>query len=454
MTLTPLLLTLEALITDPGCFSATGPVLAPEKPTGPALVPIFGSSVTTQIGGDVKLTQTSVKALKTDREREDFMDDETEGFGIRVLPSGKKRFFVRYYFRGRRRRLNVARLGVDTVEQARTKAKRALSLATLGIDPAVEMGIGARMKMPTWKEWVKEYLEGVELRKKAPLADRYYLKGHRGGRKKKGEPKSSEAMKRWGNRALDDINPSDIEALIGWAAEKKGNTTANRMLASIRACLAAAIRAGVLKSNPAMMVTPLPEAPPRQRVLTDEELKNLREAIAALENPEERVLLTMLLDTGCRLSEALRMQWTDIDFEHGVWTIPSPKAGHPQALPLTSSMALALSSLKRYSEFVFPGRNPNRPRTTIRRLWDRLKVEAKIEDVTIHDLRRTYGLRIARQAGILAASRLLRHSDTRVTSRVYAPLNADELREIAEKANNGSKVAQFPQSSDAAEQEG
>jgi len=64
----------------------------------------------------------------------------------------------------------------------------------------------------------------------------------------------------------------------------------------------------------------------------------------------------------------------------------------------------------------------------VKRLWGKLKISAKLESVTIHDLRRTYGLAAARKAGILAASKLLRHSDTRITAKVYAPLGVEELR--------------------------
>jgi len=49
--------------------------------------------------------------------------------------------------------------------------------------------------------------------------------------------------------------------------------------------------------------------------------------------------------------------------------------------------------------------------------------------VTIHDVRRTFGLHVTRTAGLHVASKLLRHSDIRVTQKVYAPLDLAELRE-------------------------
>jgi len=182
----------------------------------------------------------------------------------------------------------------------------------------------------------------------------------------------------------------------------------------------------------------------RTRTLDDGELKRLREAVAALESDEERALLTVLIETGCRRSEALRMRWGDLDFESGVWVIASPKAGRPQAVPLALSTVDALRSLQRYSDWVFPGRDPAKPRRDMRKLWARVKKAAKLPaDVHIHDLRRTYGLRVAKHSGILAAQKLLRHSSATVTSRVYTPLGVDHLREITEAVNQRRTQTSF-----------
>jgi integrase len=55
-----------------------------------------------------------------------------------------------------------------------------------------------------------------------------------------------------------------------------------------------------------------------------------------------------------------------------------------------------------------------------------------LPDIHIHDLRRTFGLHVARRAGIYVASRLLRHSSVDITARHYAPLGLDDLRKALE----------------------
>jgi integrase len=70
-----------------------------------------------------------------------------------------------------------------------------------------------------------------------------------------------------------------------------------------------------------------------------------------------------------------------------------------------------------------------------------LRKAAEIPDVNIHDIRRTYGLHATRKVGLHVASKLLRHSDVRVTERVYAPLGIEDLRKAAEDvATNRSNV--------------
>jgi len=138
------------------------------------------------------------------------------------------------------------------------------------------------------------------------------------------------------------------------------------------------------------------------------------------------------------------MSWDDVSFDSEVWVIPSPKPGRPQAVPLPLSTVNALRELDRCSDWVFPGRNPEKPRFDIRKLWARVMEAAKVEGVHVHDLRRTYGLRVAKHLGILAAQKLFRHSSATVTSRVYTPLGVDHLWEIAEAVNREESAEVVP----------
>lgn len=381
-----------------------------------------------------KLTEKSLKQLAaTDPRGERYFDtDMDRKFGVTVYPSGRKVFWVVYGGRRGRHRLQVGVYGVMTLTQAKETAKELLARAAQGRDPAAERD--ARAAIPLYGEWVEAYLAAVDLRKKDPYEDRRYLLGVEG--KRGNEARTAESFQRWASRPLDAITTADVEALVQEQAKAGHKTQANRLLASIRACLSAAWRAGYIPSNPAARVRPLPEAPPRARVLSDDEMTAVAETLAAETNPFKRAAFALLIETGARKSEVLRARWADLDLDAATWRIPSPKAGTPQTIPLAGRTVAMLRSLPRVGEFILPGRIKGKPLSDLRNWWEELREKAKLEGVTIHDLRRSFGLRVARQAGLHVASKLLRHGDVRITAKVYAPLGIDDLRGAAEQAAN------------------
>jgi len=386
------------------------------------------------------LTKRLVDKLSTDDPHgRHVYDTEVRRFGVTVYASGKKSFWVRYpdphgrlaqprsaraaeaaRSPGKRwRRFHLGKYGEITVDEARGDALSALAEVRKGHDPAEEKAHRrSAPSVPTFQEWVTEYLEGVRQRKRQPRHDEAYL---------------SAACKRWGNRAIDSITTEDISRLVQSTAEEHP-ASANRLLASIGACMQAAWRLDKVASNPARRVQRLRENAPRQRVLTDEEFHRVLRELAAWPDPWERAAFLLLIQTGARLSEVLHARWEDVDLEAGEWRIPNPKAGHPQLVPLNPPTVAVLRRLRRLGALVVPGKtNPNTPRYDLKPVWDAVREAAGVPDVHVHDLRRTFGLAVARAAGLHVASKLLRHADVRVTAQIYAPLDFADLRAAAEQ---------------------
>lgn len=372
-----------------------------------------------------KLTEKNIKTLKSDDPRGvDITDSETRGFGVRVFPPsapntpGRRAFWARYQLPNGhgQRRLDLGDYGPLTVDDARDLAKLKLAEVLKGNDPAADER--RRKAVPSFTEWVNEYLEGVRLRKKHPRADVAYL---------------GMACERFGRQAVDTITADDVTKLVQ-AYGARHRIAANRLLASVRACLQAAWRLDLVPGNVAAKVRPYRENPPRQRVLDDDELRLVLRAVEAWKDPHERAAFLLLLHTGARLSEVLRARWADLDLDASEWRLPSPKAGRPQVVPLPGGVVAMLRRLPRLGALVIPGTaNPDKPRFDLKKPWNTIRATAGVPDVHVHDLRRTFGLRVARAAGVHVASRLLRHADVRVTARVYAPLDAAELRAATEQ---------------------
>jgi len=378
-----------------------------------------------------RITKRLIDSLELpERGRLNVFDTSLSGFGISVFPSGTRSFFVMYGPSNRRRRMTLGKYGHLTVDRARAMAQAKLGDIVEGADPLNARE--ERRRVPTFGKWVDEYLEGVRRRKKRPDGDVGYLE---------------QAKKLWGTRPLDSITRREVkgamERIASQAAARAakrsdgessatGHTTANRWLASVRSCFQHALRDGLVPENPAWGIGQFREAPPRARVLTDEEYAKVVDVIDAIPEPSVRAAFLLLMDTGARKSEVLRASWADMDLGAGLWRIPSPKSGHPQVVPLATSTVQLLEGLERMGPWVVPGRDPAKHRAALTRPWKRVRAQAKLDDVTIHDLRRTFGLHVAKRAGLHVASKLLRHSSIKVTEDVYAPLGLDELREAVE----------------------
>ena len=292
------------------------------------------------LGGDLvrlKLTERSVAALSSSRKTGTrIQDTELRGFGVLVRLDGTKTFFVRYGGRRYRRWLSLGKHGEFTVERAREIAADLLARARLaalgqGEDPA-----SARQRVrttPTWGDWTATYVKRVLVEKKAGWQDERYL-----GVSEKSGRAFRQLRTQWAGLPLTAIS---AEALIDFRDSMSATPIqANRWVASVRSCFAAAVRSGVTTSNPAREVSLFPENPPRQRVLSRDESNALTRAVEAELDEHARLALLLLLTTGARISEILAARWsdlTDLEGKRPMMTFLSPKAGKPSAIRVKAS---------------------------------------------------------------------------------------------------------------------
>lgn len=365
----------------------------------------------------VKLTKSAIDALTaSDPRGERIYDTELRGFGVVVYPTGRRSFFLDYGPKGNRRRIILGAYGPLTLDQARKKATAALAGVHNDVDP-----LQARNEVATastFGEWVEVYLASSTKRSKRE--DERYL---------------GRCVKRWGKRKLESLKVGDVDA--AYQAEKqRGQTTANRWHASLRACLEAAWRQNLVTENVAKRVRHGPEPTPRSRTLTDEELGRFLGAVDAHPDPFARAAFRWLVQSGGRASEVLRAVWEDLDLADlgaATWRVPRPKSGRPVVKPLTRETAEMLAALPRKSRFVIAGRDPFKPRFDLKKPWYEIIAAAGLEGVRLHDLRRSYGLAVARLVGVHLASKLLGHTNVAVTAAHYAPLGLDEMRQANER---------------------
>jgi integrase len=147
------------------------------------------------------------------------------------------------------------------------------------------------------------------------------------------------------------------------------------------------------------------------------------------------------INTGLRLGELLALEWPEVNLFQKTIFIKETKNKDSRTVPLNeAAMAILISKSKIRniaSKLVFPNPAGN--------IWDQCNLgkvfrnalkKARIEDFRFHDLRHTFGSRLA-QAGvdINTIARLLGHRDLKMTQR-YIHHTVDSLRKGVEKLNS------------------
>jgi integrase len=143
--------------------------------------------------------------------------------------------------------------------------------------------------------------------------------------------------------------------------------------------------------------------------------------------------------------EILSMRWSNVDLVKRQIYIPMTKSGKPGFALLNDQAFELLNQMKKErnkaSDFVFPSKSKTGHLLDIRRTFQTIKSMARIEDFTIHSMRKVYASILINQNIPVAQIRdLLGHADIR-TTMIYAHLNTKSLQDANEAA--GKELEKF-----------
>jgi integrase len=139
------------------------------------------------------------------------------------------------------------------------------------------------------------------------------------------------------------------------------------------------------------------------------------------------------------------MRWPEIAWERATWTIPAEKAKEDEAIDIAlSAVALRILEKRRAestSEWVFPGRGRTGHLMEPKTAWKRIVDRASLQDLRLHDLRRTLGSwQAATGASLPIIGKSLGHKSIAAT-QIYARLNLDPVRESVRRATDAMLLA-------------
>jgi integrase len=196
------------------------------------------------------------------------------------------------------------------------------------------------------------------------------------------------------------------------------DATINRKVSALSAVLKKAVIWGELKALP--IIEYRKERNGRIRWLTEEEERRVLEYLENSEGHSEMAsLVIFLLDTGCRLSEALAI--TEDEVQDSLVMIWEGKTGH-RSVPMTDrvqSLSFPIKITARQAKYQ----------------WSKCRTALGLGDVTLHTLRHTFASRLVqRGVDLYRVKTLLGHSTISTTER-YAHLAPANLQDAVNVLN-------------------
>lgn len=366
------------------------------------LTPRFVSTATAEAGRD--------RSVYFDEHR-----DAPKGFALRVTKNGARSFYLLATVPATKRRVWV-RIG-DARAVGLDAARRAAFARTGEIardkDPNVEAkAAAARARAQRVAEHVERsewtVTELLERYRAARLDRLSIVTATEYSRTIRCDVKGSVL----GAMKARDVVRDDVRAFLGRIARRAPHVAA-RMLAQLRAAFRWALDEEVIVTtaegrkvavprvdrDPTRKVEAdlvLPMRASRERHLSDAEIVTFWRGLDALK-PTWSAFARVILLCGTRRGETYRARWKDMDLEAGVWRIPAEdRKGRvrgtqgerrPLEVPLGPLAVRLLEELKPITgrrDHVFRGQG-----FSIGMVGDEVKRATKLQDLTIHDLRRS-----------------------------------------------------------------
>ncbi len=351
-----------------------------------------------------------------------YHDMETPGFKLRLSKAGTYTFFINRKIKSKAERIKIGNFPAMTVEQARAEAGKINGLISQGQNP--NDGIRADRAELTMKDLFDEYLDThAKPHKKSWRGDESNYRNH---------------LSPWANKKLSHITTKDVKALHAKIGKNNGKYQANRILALLKVMFNKATDWGMFDlDNPAQRITQFKEIS-RERFLQPGELKSFFQAVDDEKNETIRDYIYISLFTGARRSNVLAMQWDEISFEREEWHIPETKNGTSHTLPIITQAMKILKHRKesKDSDFVFPGTGKSGHLVEPKKGWIRIKDRAGIQDLRLHDLRRTLGSwQAITGASLSIIGKTLAHKNVNTTA-IYARLNNDPVQKAMQTSVN------------------
>jgi integrase len=350
-------------------------------------------------------------------------DPSVAGLKLQVGTTGRKFFWFRATHRGEKIAIRVGELGPMTLEEARTAAHKIRATLDRGVNPQDERN--QQKAMPTVREFAEaDYIPHATVNKGTFRNDIAKFRDH--------------VYPAIGHLRLSEVEPRDIEKLLGGLKDKLAPATINRVHALLSVFFNLAVRWKKLERSPCEHLKKLKENNKNERFLSPEEVRSILLAAPKDSNVFAANAISALLLTGLRREEVLKSRYEHLDLEKCSLFLPHTKSGRSRHVVLNDAAMAVFRRLPRVpgSPWVFPGKNPMKPLNNPTKAWHRILSAAGVEKCRIHDCRHTFASMLVNEgASLYQVQALLGHASS-VTSQRYAHLASGTLRNTSQLVSN------------------
>ncbi len=236
-----------------------------------------------------------------------------------------------------------------------------------------------------------------------------------------------KSIARW---SMVNLNAARIAAYRDERLKEVSSGTVIRELAYISSIVNHARREwGINVPNPVQMVRKPQSPQARSRVLTDEEVTRLLQALEPIGRRSHwtKPAVQLALCTAMRRGELLSLRWENVDLQNRTAFLPDTKNGDSRTVPLSTTAMHVLSELPRHiSGVVIPVKF-----FTLDAAFKRARNRAGLEDVRFHDLRRTAITRMAEKLpNLIELAAVSGHKSLMVLKRYYRPTAAELAQKL------------------------
>jgi integrase len=272
----------------------------------------------------MKLTTKSVAALAMPPGKTETIafDDSLGGFGLRLRAGGSKNWVYQYKLGSKQRRLTFGTYPALGLEQARKIAAELSARVRLGGDPAGDKAESRAESATTFAAVMRQFLAV----RKETLRPRSYAEVER---------HLTVHAKPLHREPITKIDRRRIAALISGLPGHQFH-----VFVTLNTFFTWALRQGFVDVNPAAQTNRPPKPTSRERVLSEDEL---RDVWRALQDDDFGDIVRLLVLTGARRDEIGSLSWAEVNLDSALIALPGDRTKNkkPFDLPL-SALALAI----------------------------------------------------------------------------------------------------------------